>query len=160
MFFSIKSTPLIIALNLLLHPITALVLPGSLSHTRRASLHTCLVVVNRYSDNSFITDYIDGPVIKFGSQIWEQESMITNSAWEGAPLVPIKIGSYILEITNVRNPVGASASDPGLLSFAWGPENNKQRWDSTGSQCVVTPSGNWQLGPTVVQCSYQCDYAK
>lgn len=92
----------------------------------------------------------------------------------GSELVPVQVGSYILQIIDTADPaVGlyssmtilyftlikiiGNSSDPGKLSFIWGT----QTWDSfsAGNPCDVDPVGVNAIygGSTNVECQWMCD---
>jgi hypothetical protein len=107
--------------------------------------------------NSFDVAYFWKPLLANGegdnsANWWNQESDVVDV---GSQLPNIKVGSYILNIKNVANPVDRK-TDAGKLSFVWG----NKTWNSysKGNPCTVTPIGNGPgAGATVVACNFQCD---
>jgi len=140
-------TVVILALLLQVHQALGNALPSQF--LSRSSDHPCSVFVQRWFDNSFdVYDYAFAPPAGiYGPYIITVESI---SLQAGEALPPSTVGSHILNIINVANPV--SPNDPGQLSFSWGSTT----WDS--SSCTVHPTG--EVGAEYgAATTYSCDFA-
>ena len=71
----------------------------------------------------------------------------------GDGLVPIQVGSYVLQIIDYAVPA-ASNGEVGELKFIWGD----QSWSSfgEGNPCAKQPAAS-DSEATYVSCNYQCD---
>lgn len=160
MYTSIPFSSLLLAATLSISSILAYPTTNPENLTPRTS-HPCSIYIQRWKSNAFDVGYYSSGLLADGTvnnqfNFANQEVSDATSAAAPAPVDTHAVGSRVLQIINVANPVNDDPNDPGKLSFSWGD----QKWTSfeAGSPCVVRPVGNWETpGFHSYACNFSCD---
>lgn len=149
-------------------PFSSLLLAASLSLSILAypttlkprATHACSLYIQRWKSNAFDIGYYSAGLVDGGpnNQFNFANQEVPDAVSAAAPTTVDThvVGSRVLAIANVANPVNDDPNDPGKLSFSWG----EQKWDSysAGSPCVVRPVGSWATpGFHSYACDFSCD---